>query len=170
MGCFIAGIPMTCPGGVFLFTLMEWHTASWAILLIGMGEIVIFSWVYGLDKTFDLIYEMGMKLGRAIRWFWSSVWMVITPIASVGIFIFILTDLGSTEFRGYVFPWWAGEKNILLHKGWKFFKNYFFRYDRMASWTFNTFAFHNFLHDCFDKNQRPQIFIKAYRKMGSSRG
>lgn len=98
---------MTCPGGIFLFTLMEWHTASWAILLIGLGEIVIFSWVYGMDKTFAVIYEMGMKLGRVVKYFWKSVWIVITPIGSVGIFIFILTDLGSTEFRGYVFPWWA---------------------------------------------------------------
>ena len=95
---------MTCPGGVYLFTLMEWHTASWAILLIGMGEIVIFSWVYGMKETFDLIHEMGMKFGKVLKMFWRSVWVVITPIGSVAIFIFILTDLGSTEFRGYVFP------------------------------------------------------------------
>lgn len=107
MGCFVAGLPMTCPGGVYLFTLMEWHTASWAILLLGLAEVVIFSWVYGIEKTFDLIYEMGMKFSNAIKYFWMAVWMVITPIGSVGIFIFILTDLGSTEFRGEVFPVYA---------------------------------------------------------------
>lgn len=107
MGCFVAGLPMTCPGGVYLFTLMEWHTASWAILLLGLAEVVIFSWVYGIEKTFALIYEMGMKFSNAIKYFWMAVWMVITPIGSVGIFIFILTDLGSTEFRGEVFPVYA---------------------------------------------------------------
>jgi solute carrier family 6 (neurotransmitter transporter, glycine) member 5/9 len=107
MACFIAGLPMTCPAGIYLFTLMEWHTASWAILLIGMGEVVIFSWVYGIKRTFNLIYEMGMKFVTIVRYFWKSVWLVITPIGSIGIFIFILTDLGSTEFRGYVFPVWA---------------------------------------------------------------
>ncbi|KAL7035960.1 hypothetical protein ACKWTF_008639 [Chironomus riparius] len=107
MGCFVAGLPMTCNGGVYLFTLLEWHTASWAILLIGAGEVVIFSWVYGLGRTFDSICEMGIKFVKATRLFWSSVWMVITPIGSVGIFIFILTDLGSTKFRDYVFPVWA---------------------------------------------------------------
>lgn len=107
MGCFVAGLPMTCPGGVYLFTLMEWHTASWAILLIGLAEVVIFSWVYGIGRTFDLIYEMGMKFVRVIKYFWKAVWVVITPIGSVAIFIFILTDLGSTEFRGVVFPIWA---------------------------------------------------------------
>lgn len=107
MACFVAGLPMTCPGGVYLFTLMEWHTASWAILLIGMGEIVIFSWVYGLRRTYDLIQEMTMKIGKWLKYFWTSTWIAITPIGSVGIFIFILTDLGATEFRDYVFPWWA---------------------------------------------------------------
>lgn len=107
MGCFIAGLPMTCNGGVFLFTLMEWHTASWAILLIGIGEVVIFSWVYGLKKTFECIEDMGIKFVKVVRYYWSSAWMVITPIGSFGIFIFILTDLGSTEFRDYVFPVWA---------------------------------------------------------------
>lgn len=107
IGCFVAGLPMTCPGGVYLFTLMEWHTASWAILLIGLAEVVIFSWVYGIERTFDLISEMGMKIGKVVKYYWKAVWMVITPIGSVGIFIFILTDLGSTEFRGIVFPLWA---------------------------------------------------------------
>lgn len=30
---------MVCNGGVFMFTLMDWHTASWAILLLGMAEV-----------------------------------------------------------------------------------------------------------------------------------
>lgn len=31
---------MVCNGGIFLFTLMDWHTASWAILLIGSAEVI----------------------------------------------------------------------------------------------------------------------------------
>lgn len=114
LGCFIAALPMTCNGGVYLFTLMEWHTASWAILLIGFAEIVVFSWVYGLEKTFENIREMGMKFNGFVKMYWKSVWLVITPIGSLGVFIFILTDLGSTEFRDYVFPLWA---DVL---GWMF--------------------------------------------------
>lgn len=109
VGCFIAALPMTCNGGVYLFTLMDWHTASWAILMLGFAEIVVLSWVYGFGKTFDNIYDMGMKLkqNRLVMAYWRSVLMVLTPVASVAIFIFVLTDLGSTEFRGYVFPVWA---------------------------------------------------------------
>lgn len=104
---FLAAIPMTSPGGIYLQTLMEWHTASWNIFLIGFGFVITVSWVYGIEKTFDNIQEMGMKLMRATKWYWRSVWVVITPLALVAIFIFILTDLSPTQFRGYVFPWWA---------------------------------------------------------------
>lgn len=38
--CFLLGLPMVCNGGVFLFTLMDWHTASWAVLLIGSAEVI----------------------------------------------------------------------------------------------------------------------------------
>lgn len=37
--CFIAALPMVCNGGIYLFTLFDWHTASWAILLIGFAEV-----------------------------------------------------------------------------------------------------------------------------------
>lgn len=39
--CFLAGLPMVCNGGVYLFTLLDWHTASWAILLLGMAEVSV---------------------------------------------------------------------------------------------------------------------------------
>lgn len=107
IGCFIAALPMTCNGGVYLFTLLDWHSASWMILMIGFAEIVVLSWVYGLGKTLENIREMTMKLSSFTRMYWKSIWMVITPVSSIAVFIFILTDLGATEFRGYIFPWWA---------------------------------------------------------------
>lgn len=111
---FLCGIPMTCHGGIYLFTLMEWHTASWAILLIGFGEVVILSWVYGMKNTLNMISEMGMKLWRFVQYYWRSTWIVITPFYALGVFVFILTGIEPTQFRGYIFPVWA---DIL---GWMF--------------------------------------------------
>lgn len=103
-GCFIAAIPMTCHGGVYLFTLMEWHTASWAILLIGFAEVVVLSWVYGIDRTLENIAEMGIKLNKFVCGYWKLVWMILTPIGSIGVFIFTLTDIGPTQYGDYLFP------------------------------------------------------------------
>ncbi|KAG5680363.1 hypothetical protein PVAND_009872 [Polypedilum vanderplanki] len=104
---FILGLPMTCHGGIYLFTLMEWHTASWAILLIGFAEVVILSWVYGINNTMEMIKEMGMKIWKVVQYYWKATWVVITPFYAVGVFIFILTGIGPTQFRGYIFPVWA---------------------------------------------------------------
>lgn len=107
IACFIAALPMTCNGGVYLFTLLDWHSASWMILIIGFAEIVVLSWVYGMGRTLENIREMGMKFVAVTRIYWKSIWMVITPVSSIAVFVFILTDIGASEFRGYVFPWWA---------------------------------------------------------------
>jgi SNF family Na+-dependent transporter len=105
--CFLCGLPMTMHGGILIFTLFEWHTASWAILMIGALEVILFAWVYGLSNTFGLISEMGMKIWRVIMWYWKSVWLVITPIGCIAIFIFVLTGIQPLSFRGENFPLWA---------------------------------------------------------------
>ncbi|CAG9805042.1 unnamed protein product [Chironomus riparius] len=111
---FAMGIPMTCPGGIFLFTLLEYHTASWAIFLIGFGIIVSLSWAYGVNNTLDMVAEMGMKLWNFVKHYWRATWVVITPIYILGIFIFVLTGIEPTKFGDYIFPVWA---DVL---GWMF--------------------------------------------------
>lgn len=55
IGCFIAGLPMVCNGGVYLFTLLDWHTASWAVLLLGMAEVsgIGYLFFYSFGFHFD---------------------------------------------------------------------------------------------------------------------
>lgn len=47
---FVLEIPMCYSGGVYLFTLLDWNTAAWAILLVGFAEVIIISWVYGKPR------------------------------------------------------------------------------------------------------------------------
>lgn len=111
---FAMGIPMTCPGGIFLFTLLEYHTASWAIFVIGFGIVVSLSWAYGVNNTLDMVSEMGMTLWNFVKHYWRATWVVITPIYIIGIFIFVLTGITPTQFDDYIFPVWA---DVL---GWMF--------------------------------------------------
>lgn len=61
---------------------------------------------------------MGMKLNVWQRRYWWAVWMVITPIFSLAIFVFTLTDIGPTYylvyFEEYKFPVWADAIGWLL--------------------------------------------------------
>lgn len=80
ISCFLLAIPLICNGGVYMFTLMDWHTASWAILLIGMAEIVVISWVYGMDKAIANMAEMKITVNKYVRAYWWFIWMIATPI------------------------------------------------------------------------------------------
>lgn len=105
---FILGIPQTCPGGIFLFALLEYHTVSWNILLVGFAEIIVLSWVLGFDETFELVNEMGVKIYKVLkRFYWKPILVYIAPIYCLAIFVFILTGIEQTSFRGYLFPVWA---------------------------------------------------------------
>ncbi|XP_013184652.2 sodium- and chloride-dependent glycine transporter 1 isoform X1 [Amyelois transitella] len=105
--CFVLGIPMCFSGGVYLFTLLDWNTASWAILLIGMAECSAVSWSYGINRAMKDLGTMGMKLNKVVSFYWKAVWTVICPIGSIGILIFIFTDWTPPSYEDYVFPLFA---------------------------------------------------------------
>ncbi len=107
ISCFVAALPLICPGGIYLQTLIEWHTASWNFFIIGLVETIIIAWIYGVKRLFNNINEMNMKIPEIIQFYWKSTWLVITPAIVVAIFVFSLTDLSPTVFRDYVFPEWA---------------------------------------------------------------
>lgn len=108
LACFIAGLPMTCHGGIFLFTLLDWHTASWAILLIGFAEIIVLSWVYGIDRILDnIIKEMGISLKGVVKVYWKVIWSFVTPLSCLGVFAYTITEMTQLTYRDYEFPKWA---------------------------------------------------------------
>lgn len=90
-----------------MFTLLEWHTASWAILLIGFAEIVVISWIYGFDRIMDNLAEMNMKFGGFVRMYWKVIWMVVSPISCLGVFAYTLMDMTPLEYNDYLFPNWV---------------------------------------------------------------
>ncbi|KAJ8911959.1 hypothetical protein NQ315_012770 [Exocentrus adspersus] len=49
VSCFLLAIPMCFSGGVYIFTLIEWNTSSWAVFLIGLCEAVAISWIFLVD-------------------------------------------------------------------------------------------------------------------------
>lgn len=81
--CFLLGLPMCCNGGIYIFTLMEWNTASWAILLIGLAEVAAVAWVYGCNNIIKNMVEMTINLSKVAQWYWWICWTILTPIALV---------------------------------------------------------------------------------------
>lgn len=80
---WILGLPMVFAGGVYLYTLMDWNTASWAILLIGFAEVTLPAWCYGCNKFLGNIAEMQMPFGRILHGYWRLSWVVLAPITAL---------------------------------------------------------------------------------------
>ncbi|XP_012535440.2 sodium- and chloride-dependent GABA transporter 1 [Monomorium pharaonis] len=111
--CWLLALPMVFDGGIYLFKLMDWHTASWAILLIGFAEVVVASWFYGCNRFLANLGEMKIKFGRFLYGYWWLSWVVLAPVTCLGIFGYQIVQ---TDFRGsygnYIFPVWAGALGV----------------------------------------------------------
>lgn len=52
------------------------------IFLIGFNQVIVLSWVYGIDRVFDNLSQMNMKFSAGVRMYWWITWTLVTPIAS----------------------------------------------------------------------------------------
>ncbi|KAK0161484.1 hypothetical protein PV327_009950 [Microctonus hyperodae] len=105
---------MIYDGGVYLYTLMDWNTASWAILLIGIAEVGIPAWCYGCNKFLDNIEEMKMPFNCVVRYYWWFSWMILAPITALAVFIYQMITYELASYGSYVFPPWANAIGILI--------------------------------------------------------
>jgi len=55
---FLVGLPLTCPGGPYLLDLLDYYSATWPYLFIGLSELVIISYVYGYSNYIDDLVEI----------------------------------------------------------------------------------------------------------------
>lgn len=51
--------------------------------LLFQTQVVVISWVYGIQRTFDNLADMNIRLHKIVRAYWWAVWVVLTPVASV---------------------------------------------------------------------------------------
>ncbi|XP_013789084.1 sodium- and chloride-dependent glycine transporter 1-like [Limulus polyphemus] len=102
--CFVIGLPMCAEGGVYLFTLIDSYAAGWSILVLGLLECIIISWVYGINRYCDDIAQM---IGFKPNIYWRVSWTVTTPLIMLGILIFSWVTYTPAKFAEYSFPTWV---------------------------------------------------------------
>ena len=79
--CFIAflcGISMCFPSGIFMFNIINDHTAS-TILYVNLLEILLVVFIYGINKFVKNIHEMQIWMPKILEYFWMLCWVLITP-------------------------------------------------------------------------------------------
>nr|XP_033782604.1 sodium- and chloride-dependent creatine transporter 1-like [Geotrypetes seraphini] len=104
--CFIIDLSMVTEGGMYVFQLFDYYSASGITLLWqAFWECVVIAWVYGADRFMDDIARMiGYRPFPYMKWCWS----VLTPLVCVGIFFFHVVNYKPLTYNNtYVYPWWG---------------------------------------------------------------
>lgn len=104
--CFIIDLSMVTQGGMYVFQLFDYYSASGMTLLWqAFWECVVVAWVYGADRFMDDVARMiGYRPVPWMKWCWSF----ITPCVCMGIFLFHLVNYKPLTYNNdYIYPWWG---------------------------------------------------------------
>ncbi|XP_072437836.1 sodium- and chloride-dependent creatine transporter 1-like [Chiloscyllium punctatum] len=104
--CFVIDLCMVTNGGMYIFQLFDYYSASGITLLWqAFWECVVVAWIYGADRFIDDIARMiGYRPLPWIKW----CWLFITPCVCVGIFLFHIVNYKPLTYnKTYVYPWWG---------------------------------------------------------------
>ncbi|XP_017884157.1 sodium- and chloride-dependent GABA transporter 1-like [Ceratina calcarata] len=103
---FALGLPMVTNGGVYIFQLMDFYSASgMSILWVCFFQTIAISWIFGAKKFCDCIHQMmGVRLNK----FWYVCWVVFAPVIMAFIFVFQCVQYTPLKYgSNYEYPAWA---------------------------------------------------------------
>ncbi len=100
-GCFLVGLPLSCEGGIHLFTLLD-SRGTVSTLLITLGQCIAISWVYGIRNFLEDIKELNVWLMNG--YFWGFLWTVVSPGAIIYVYVYSLVDLEPIGYGAYEYP------------------------------------------------------------------
>ncbi|CAG9760689.1 unnamed protein product [Ceutorhynchus assimilis] len=102
---FLLGIPMVTHGGMYVFQLMDYYSASgMSLLWVCFFQTVAISWVFGVDKLSDCIEHM---MGVRPNLFWRICWKYCAPVVIAVIFVEQCMEYETLRYGEYKYPLWA---------------------------------------------------------------
>lgn len=103
---FTVGLFLCTNGGMYVLQLMDNYCASFSALIIGLTEVIVISYVYGVDRFLE---DIKCMLGDYPfpRRLWKAFWCFITPGIIIVLLFMSLTDLKPTSYGEYIFPSWT---------------------------------------------------------------
>ncbi|KAL6119048.1 uncharacterized protein ACO6RY_03708 [Pungitius sinensis] len=104
--CFLIDMSMVTEGGMYVFQLFDYYSASGITLLWqAFWECVVIAWVYGADRFMDDVARMiGYQPLPYMKWCWSY----ITPSVCVAVFLFHVVNYKPLTYNTtYTYPLWG---------------------------------------------------------------
>ncbi|XP_034029824.1 sodium- and chloride-dependent transporter XTRP3A-like [Thalassophryne amazonica] len=93
--CLLLGLGFTTTSGNYWFTIFNDYAANFSLLFIVLLEIITVSYIYGIKRFESDIMDM---LGHRPNWYWKIMWVAVSPILLIVLFIFYIVNyiLGGT--------------------------------------------------------------------------
>ncbi|KTF81983.1 hypothetical protein cypCar_00014926 [Cyprinus carpio] len=111
--CFLIGLLMVTPGGLYVFQIYDHFSCSGAsLLLLSVCQSVAIGWIYGADRFSNNIKAM---IGYQPLCIFSLCWRYLTPAVCIGTFGFSLMFWSPlTLANGVTAPRWARAMGWML--------------------------------------------------------
>lgn len=87
--CLLLGLGFTTRSGNYWFTIFNDYGASFSLLFIVLIEIITVSYIYGIRRFEKDIEDM---LGKRPHWYWKIMWVVVSPLLLITLFIFFIVN------------------------------------------------------------------------------
>ncbi|XP_037040212.1 sodium- and chloride-dependent glycine transporter 1-like [Bradysia coprophila] len=101
---FIASIPCTTEGGMYVLQLLDWYAASISVILICFLELLCVCWFYGIDR---FVRDIEFMLNAKLHWWWQVCWKYITPTILMFIFVTSIIYNSNVTYNGVSYPKWS---------------------------------------------------------------
>ncbi|XP_033742250.1 sodium- and chloride-dependent taurine transporter-like [Pecten maximus] len=106
--CFLIGLSMVTEGGMYVFQLFDYYSASRIVLVVAFFECIVVAYIYGIDRFYD---NLEMMFGFKFPNWTKVVWMFITPTFTMSIFIMGAISYSELDYKRklvtYNYPSWA---------------------------------------------------------------
>ncbi|XP_034031178.1 sodium- and chloride-dependent GABA transporter 2-like [Thalassophryne amazonica] len=113
LGCFLIGLVMVTPGGLYVFQIYDRFSYSGvSLLLVSIFQSLAIGWVYGAERFSDNIRDMSGDRPMTV---FKLCWKYFTPAVCTATFVFYLVRWAPLKLgKGLVTPVWATTLGWLL--------------------------------------------------------
>ncbi|CAF1020255.1 unnamed protein product [Rotaria sordida] len=108
---FLISLPFTCPGGIYLFELLNQYGANISMIVVGFFEVYTIAYIYGFNRFMN---DVKMMLGkRAAEYYLFLTWCIIAPVIMLIITFSNLVNTkrmshsASAGYEAYEYPDWS---------------------------------------------------------------
>lgn len=105
---YFIGLSMVTEGGMYVFQLFDYYSASRIVLVVAFFECITVSYVYGVNRFYDNMEMMfGFRLGPLMK----VCWTLCTPLYTMVIFVLGCVSYSDLTYKRktvlYEYPRWA---------------------------------------------------------------